>query len=78
MGIQNIVNSGYRSFLIGRSDGITDLAERTMGDQCHIIGETAWRSHPGYNGWTPHTDQVWITVPESDFEDPKFLLPITV
>ena len=49
-----------------------------MGDQCHIIGETAWRSHPGYNGWTPHTDQVWITVPESDFEDPKFLLPITV
>ena len=26
-----------------------DLAEATMGEQCHIIGETAWRSHPGHN-----------------------------
>ena len=58
--------------------GIVDLAERTMGDQCHIIGETAWRSHPGYNGVGAHTDQVWITVPEANFDDPKFQLPITV
>ena len=58
--------------------GIVDLAERTMGDQCHIIGETAWRSHPGYNGVGAHTDQVWITLPESNFDDPKFQLPITI
>ena len=58
--------------------GIVDLAERTMGEQCHIIGETAWRSHPGYDGWGPHTDQIWITVPESNFDDPEFRLPIYV
>ena len=58
--------------------GIVDLADKTMGDQCHIIGETAWRSHPGYDGWGPHTDQIWITVPESNFEDPHFRLPIYV
>ena len=58
--------------------GIVDLAERTMGEQCHIIGETAWRSRPGHDGWSPHTDQVWITVPESNFDDPKFQLPIYV
>ena len=58
--------------------GITDLAERTMGDQCHIIGETAWRSHPGYSGWGPHTDHIITTFPESNFDDPNFLLPITL
>jgi len=56
--------------------GIVDLAEAALGDQCHIIGETAWRSHPGYDGWQPHTDQIWITVPESNFDDPRFQLPL--
>ncbi len=58
--------------------GIVDLAEKTMGGQCHIIGETAWRSHPGHDGWAPHADQIWITVPESNFDDPQFQLPIYV
>jgi hypothetical protein len=31
--------------------GIVDLAEATMGKSGHIIGESAWRSHPGHNGW---------------------------
>jgi len=43
--------------------GIVDLAESTMGDQCHIIGMTAWRSRPGHNGWSPHTDHILVTVP---------------
>jgi ectoine hydroxylase-related dioxygenase (phytanoyl-CoA dioxygenase family) len=43
--------------------GIVDLAESTMGDQCHIIGMTAWRSRPGHNGWSPHTDHTLVTVP---------------
>ena len=58
--------------------GIVDLAEATMGEQCHIIGVTAWRSHPGYNGWGPHTDQIWIEVPESAFDDPAYQLPVYV
>jgi hypothetical protein len=44
--------------------GVIDLAEATMGSQCHIIGETAWRSHPGHNGWSPHTDRVFFELPE--------------
>src|SRR3712207_4546872 len=27
--------------------GIIDLAEAALGRDCHVIGETAWRSHPG-------------------------------
>ena len=51
--------------------GIVDLAEATMGDQCHIIGLTAWKSHPGHNGWQPHTDHTLVTVPPETASDPQ-------
>ena len=50
--------------------GIVDLAESTMGEQCHIIGQSAWRSHPGHNGWSPHTDHTLVTVTEDTASDP--------
>jgi len=56
--------------------GVIDLAEATMGEQCHIIGQTAWRSHPGHNGWGPHTDRLFVTMPEDMAQDPRFTLPI--
>ena len=56
--------------------GVIDLAESTMGEQCHIIGETAWRSHPGHNGWSPHTDRIFVEMPEDMAMDPRFTLPI--
>lgn len=52
-------------------EGVVDLAEATMGEQCHIIGQSAWRSHPGHNGWSPHTDHVLVTVPEEVASDRK-------
>lgn len=52
-------------------EGIVDLAEATMGEQCHIIGLTAWKSHPGHNGWQPHTDHTLVTVPEETAQDRK-------
>jgi hypothetical protein len=51
--------------------GVVDLAEATMGDQCHIIGQTAWKSHPGHDGWGPHTDHILVTVPEETASDRK-------
>lgn len=56
--------------------GVVDLAEATMGEQCHIIGQTAWRSYPGHDGWAPHTDRTFITLPEDIAEDPRVKLPI--
>lgn len=61
--------------LIDREPTVT-LAERTMGEQCHIIGESAWRSYPGHNGWSPHTDRVFVDMPEDMASDPRFKLPI--
>ncbi len=56
--------------------GIVDLAEQTMGAQCHIIGQTAWRSHPGYNGWGNHVDKLFVPLPEETFDAPGFQLPL--
>ena len=58
--------------------GVVELAEATMGAECHIIGETAWRSHPGHNGWQPHTDRVFIELPEDLAADERVRLPIYV
>lgn len=58
--------------------GILELAEALMGDQCHIIGMTAWKSFPGYDGWRIHTDQLFVPVPESVFADPNFKLPVWI
>lgn len=52
-------------------EGIVDLAESTMGKECHIIGQSAWRSRPGHDGWQPHTDHTLVTVPEEVAGDPK-------
>ncbi len=57
-------------------EGVVDLAESAMGAECHIIGETAWRSHPGHDGWTPHTDRVFVEMPEEYYADPRVKLPI--
>ena len=56
--------------------GVVDLAEATMGEECHIIGQTAWRSEPGKKGWAPHTDRVFMQMPEDMASDPRFQLPI--
>ncbi len=56
--------------------GLIDLAEATMGSECHIIGQTAWRSHPGHDGWAPHTDRVFVEMPEDMATDPRFTLPV--
>lgn len=36
--------------------GIIELAEAALGADCHVIGMTAWRNHPGYRGDPLHVD----------------------
>ncbi len=58
-------------------DPVITLAEKTMGDQCHAIGQSAWRSSPGHNGWSPHTDRVFVEYPENITDlDPNWRMPI--
>ena len=60
--------------------GIIDLAEAVLGPDCHVIGMTAWRSHPGYVGDALHVDYAPLTWREGslpgDFRVPIFLLTV--
>ena len=40
---------------------LIELAEAVLGRDCHVIGQTAWRSHPGYPGMGLHLDYLPMT-----------------
>ncbi|WP_460415202.1 phytanoyl-CoA dioxygenase family protein [Pseudomonas sp. microsymbiont 2] len=42
---------------------LIDVAEAALGRDCHIIGQTAWRSHPGYAGMPLHLDYLPMALP---------------
>ncbi len=74
---KNVFNqSPYFLQFIDRA-GVADLAESVLGADCHIIGETAWRSHPTHDGGAGgmHIDQLMMTLPEEVFERTDFQLP---
>jgi hypothetical protein len=58
--------------------GIIDLAEAALGRDCHVVGETAWRSHPGFRGEPLHADYLPLTWNEGALPDavrvPPFIL----
>jgi ectoine hydroxylase-related dioxygenase (phytanoyl-CoA dioxygenase family) len=58
--------------------GIIDLAERLMGDECHIIGMTAWRSRPGFRSGATHADKIFMPLPESVLDDPAIKIPVNL
>ena len=60
--------------MIDRAPAV-NVAERTHTTDCHIIGQTAWRSYPGHDGWGVHVDQLMLDLPEDVFGRPGFTLP---
>jgi ectoine hydroxylase-related dioxygenase (phytanoyl-CoA dioxygenase family) len=48
--------------------GVIDFAERVLGEDCRIIGQTAWRTHPGYRAEALHADYLPFTAPEAAFD----------
>jgi ectoine hydroxylase-related dioxygenase (phytanoyl-CoA dioxygenase family) len=49
--------------------GIIDVAEAVLGRDCHVIGETAWRSLPGFQGDSLHVDYLpiaWAAAPAAE------------
>lgn len=58
--------------------GVIELAEAALGEDCHIIGQTAWRSHPGYQGMPLHLDYLVMELPPTLLADSPFALPMQV
>ena len=57
---------------------VIELVEAALGADCHIIGQTAWRSRPGFIGGNLHADYLVMELPESLMSDPGFELPMQV
>jgi hypothetical protein len=58
--------------------GIIELAEAALGKDCHVIGQTAWRCHPGFFGVGVHADYVAMQLPEEWLRDMRFELPMQI
>lgn len=61
---KNVFNRDRWFLELCDKEPLIGLAESTMGSECHIIGQSAWRSRPGHKGWSPHTDRIFVEVPE--------------
>jgi ectoine hydroxylase-related dioxygenase (phytanoyl-CoA dioxygenase family) len=58
--------------------GLIELAEAALGDDCHVIGQTAWRSHPGYPGMALHLDHLPLRLPAWVWDRADFHLPMQI
>lgn len=58
--------------------GLIELAEATLGPDCHVIGQTAWRSHPGYPGMGLHLDHLPLELPDWVWARPDLRLPVQI
>jgi hypothetical protein len=58
--------------------GVIELAEAALGEDCHIIGQTAWRCHPGFIGADLHVDYLALELPTALLTNPGFELPMQI
>ncbi|MGH8435400.1 MAG: phytanoyl-CoA dioxygenase family protein [Pseudomonas sp.] len=60
------------------SPGVIELAEAALGADCHVIGQTAWRSHPGFIGAELHLDYLVMELPQALLAASAFVLPMQI
>ncbi len=58
--------------------GVIELMEAALGADCHIIGETAWRSQPGFIGAELHADYLAMEFPDEVMAIAHFQPPIFI
>lgn len=58
--------------------GVIELMEAALGGDCHIVGQTAWRSRPGFIGGELHVDYLVMELPPALLADPSFQLPMQI
>ncbi len=59
-------------------DGVIDLAEALHGEDCHVIGMTAWVTGPGRPDQQLHCDWLPVELPEDLLADPRVDMPVFV
>ncbi|RKU35950.1 dioxygenase [Candidatus Poribacteria bacterium] len=57
---------------------VIELAEAVHGDDCHVIGMTAWMTGPGRPDQGLHTDWLPIPLPADVLQDKRVKVPIFI
>ncbi|MFV3305112.1 phytanoyl-CoA dioxygenase family protein [Pseudomonas sp. NY15181] len=58
--------------------GVIEPMEAMLGGDCHVIGQTAWRCHPGFIGADMHLDYLPMALPAACLAEPAFELPMFI
>ncbi len=58
--------------------GVIEPMEAVLGADCHVIGQTAWRSRPGFIGADLHLDYLPLELPEAWLANTAFQLPLQI
>ena len=83
MGVRSlhVKNAFNRNFVFWRlmdKPGVIELAEAALGDDCHLVGMSAWRSGPGRPDQSLHSDWVPVPLPSNIASNPEVELPIFI
>lgn len=57
---------------------VIEIAEALHGDNCHVIGMTAWMTGPGRPDQGLHADWQPLTLPEDVMADPRVRIPVFI
>ena len=74
--VKNAFNRDKALFQLLDRPRVIDLEEAVLGDDCHIIGMSAWKSGPGRRDQNLHSDFAPIRLPEDVAIDPRVKIPI--
>ena len=76
--INNAFNRDRAFFDCLDVDGVIDIAEGVNGNDCHVIGMTAWVTGPGRPDQSLHIDCKLISLPDDITADPRVRIPIFI
>ena len=76
--INNAFNRDAHFLQFVDHDPVIDVAEAIHGENCHIIGMTAWMTGPGRPPQNLHADWQPISLPEDIMADPRVKVPIFI
>ena len=76
--INNAFNRDPRFLSYVDRPGVVEIAEAIHGNDCHIIGMTAWMTGPGRPDQQLHADWQPITLPAEVMSNPAVKIPIYI
>ncbi len=76
--INNAFNHNELFFAFLDKPGIIEVAEALHGEDCHVIGMTAWVTGPGRPPQNLHVDYLAVEMPAHVMADPQVRMPVFI